>query len=126
MFASKKIITLLIILALAGVGVLAYRNFVGKKSTISPDGVDQAKQQEFKDALKKASASDQDLDGVSDKDEEKYKTSAVSVDTDEDGLTDSQEIYIYKTDPLKADTDGDGSADGYEVRRGTNPIVKGK
>ena len=43
-------------------------------------------------------------------------------DTDDDGLTDWQEIKVYHTDPHDADTDGDGLADGYEVADGTNPL----
>ena len=31
-----------------------------------------------------------------------------SADTDNDGLTDLQEIKLTKTDPLDADSDGDG------------------
>ncbi len=36
-------------------------------------------------------------------------------DTDGDGLTDWEEIYVYDTDPLDPDTDGDGLSDGDEV-----------
>lgn len=99
------------------------------KKSVAPalnPAVDQVRQQEFKDALQKLSASDQDLDGISDSEEAKYQTSVTSSDTDEDGLTDWQEIFIYKTNPLKADTDGDSKADGYEVRRGLNPNGAGR
>ena len=130
MSVSKKITILLVILALVGMGIFAYRKFYLSKQAenkIVPapidTSVDQVKQKEFNDAIKKISVSDQDLDGVSDSDEAKYKTSPTSSDTDEDGLTDYQEIFNFKTDPLKADTDSDGLADGYEVRRGTNPSV---
>ena len=133
MSASKKITILLVILALVGMGIFAYRKFYLSKQAenkIVPapidTSVDQVKQKEFNDAIKKISASDQDLDGVSDSDEAKYKTNPTSSDTDEDGLTDYQEIFNFKTDPLKADTDSDGLADGYEVRRGTNPSVVNK
>jgi hypothetical protein len=64
------------------------------------------------------------MDGIPDSEEAKYKTSVTSSDTDEDGLTDWQEIFNFKTDPLKADTDGDGLTDGYEVRRGMDPLAK--
>jgi len=37
------------------------------------------------------------------------------LDTDADGLTDSDEINIWQTDPANADTDGDGLSDGVEV-----------
>lgn len=46
------------------------------------------------------------------------------VDTDKDGLTDSQESF-YGSDPKKADTDGDGYLDGDEVAHGYDPIVAG-
>ncbi len=121
---TKKIITLLIILALAGVGVLVYKfvikKFMAPQSATAPT-MEQIREQEFNDAIKKSGALDQDLDGIPDNEEVNYKTSVTSSDTDEDGLTDYQEIFNFKTDPLKADTDGDGSTDGYEVRGGSNP-----
>ena len=45
-----------------------------------------------------------------------------SGDTDEDGLTDWEEVKRHHTDPRKTDTDGDGLADGYEVQNGTDPL----
>lgn len=125
MSTSKKIIILLIILALAGAGFLAYRATIKKSET--PAGVTTSiREQEFNNALEKLSSTDQDLDGIPDSEEVKYQTSPTSADTDNDGLTDSQEVFVFKTNPLKTDTDGDGSADGYEVRRWLNPLVKGK
>jgi hypothetical protein len=44
------------------------------------------------------------------------------VDTDNDGLTDEEEIALG-TDPNNADTDGDGVNDGDEVANGTDPLV---
>lgn len=38
-----------------------------------------------------------------------------SLDTDNDGLTDDNEIKVYGTDPNNADTDADGIADGDEL-----------
>lgn len=59
---------------------------------------------------------DSDNDGVSDYDELRtHGTDPLSADTDGDGLTDSEEINEYGTDPLEADTDGDGLSDGDEV-----------
>jgi hypothetical protein len=37
-------------------------------------------------------------------------------DTDGDGLSDFEEIFVYHTDPLDRDTDGDGLLDGWEVK----------
>lgn len=48
-----------------------------------------------------------------------------TVDSDKDGLTDSQEAY-YGTDPHNPDTDGDGYPDGLEVKNGYNPKGTGK
>ncbi len=45
-----------------------------------------------------------------------------SGDTDDDGLTNWQEIKQTHTDPHRADTDCDGLMDGYEVQNGTDPL----
>lgn len=45
---------------------------------------------------------------------------ADAVDTDNDGLSDVDEIR-FKTDPGVADTDGDGYADGLEIRNAYDP-----
>lgn len=45
-------------------------------------------------------------------------------DTDNDGLTDGEEVLTYHTDPLIQDTDRDGLGDGGEVKFSkTNPLV---
>jgi hypothetical protein len=50
-----------------------------------------------------------------------YSTTA-SVDSDGDGLTDSEELETYGTDPERADTDGDGLTDSEEIQSaGTDP-----
>lgn len=65
---------------------------------------------------------DADGDGLSDVDEAKYGTDPNNPDTDNDGLTDGEEIHEYKTDPKKADTDNGGINDGIEVKNGANPL----
>jgi len=64
---------------------------------------------------------DKDKDGLLDKREKELGTSLLDSDTDQDGLTDFEEVEIYLTDPLKKDTDGDGLIDGKEVGRGLDP-----
>ena len=44
-------------------------------------------------------------------------------DSDNDGLSDTDEVQVYGTDPYKGDTDGDGRSDGEEVLVGTNPLA---
>jgi hypothetical protein len=44
-----------------------------------------------------------------------------SKDTDGDGLSDYDEIYIYHTSPYIKDSDSDGIPDGVEVKNGTDP-----
>lgn len=65
---------------------------------------------------------DTDGDGLLDTEEKDYDTDPKKIDSDEDELTDYEEIHIYKTNPLKADSDGDGLLDGVEVYLGLNPL----
>ena len=44
-------------------------------------------------------------------------------DSDQDGISDYDEINIYKTDPYKKDTDGDGYEDWLELNKGYSPSV---
>lgn len=64
---------------------------------------------------------DIDGDGLSNKEEIALGTSVSSADTDEDGLSDYDELNIYNTDPLKADTDGDTLSDSEEIDIGLDP-----
>lgn len=68
---------------------------------------------------------DSDEDGVSDYDEMfVHDTNPLSADTDEDGLSDSDEINVYGTDPLETDTDGDELSDYDEVMvHSTDPLA---
>lgn len=67
---------------------------------------------------------DTDGDGLSDYDEiYVHGTDPLDPDTDGDGLSDYDEINVYGTDPLNPDTDGDGLSDGDEVNiYGTDPL----
>ncbi|MDA7890200.1 leucine-rich repeat protein, partial [Akkermansiaceae bacterium] len=66
---------------------------------------------------------DTDGDGLSDYREQNLtNTNFEIVDTDEDSLSDGEEITLG-TDPLVADTDEDGIVDGSEAGFGTDPLV---
>lgn len=67
---------------------------------------------------------DTDGDGLSDYDEIfVYGTDPLNPDTDGDGLSDYDEIFKYGTDPLNPDTDGDGLSDFDEIYvHGTDPL----
>ncbi len=45
-----------------------------------------------------------------------------NIDTDGDGISDYDEIYIYGTSPYLPDTDGDGISDYDEIMMGTDPL----
>ncbi|HQL52942.1 MAG TPA: hypothetical protein PLX01_03040 [Candidatus Magasanikbacteria bacterium] len=49
-----------------------------------------------------------------------------SIDTDGDGLSDWDELYVYKTSPYLADTDSDGINDKDELDKGMNPLCNEK
>jgi hypothetical protein len=67
---------------------------------------------------------DSDKDGVSDSDEiTLYRTDPRNDDTDGDNLSDGEEILVWRTEALKPDSDGDGLTDGDEVKLwSTNPL----
>lgn len=77
---------------------------------------------------------DTDADGILDRDEDldgdgltilqeiEYQTHNLSPDTDDDSLSDYDEIFIYRTNPLVADSDGDGLDDGAEIKLGLDPL----
>jgi uncharacterized protein YegL len=67
---------------------------------------------------------DNDVDGLTNLQEQQYKVNPLTADSDGDGLSDKDEIFTYKTDPNNSDTDGDGIPDGREVANGSNPLVK--
>lgn len=50
-----------------------------------------------------------------------YNNLLKNTDTDQDGLSDYDEIYVYKTSPYLEDTDSDGLPDKKEVDNGTDP-----
>ncbi len=58
---------------------------------------------------------DSDNDGIYDFAEADFGSSPQSFDTDGDGLSDGDEVFIHNTDPARADTDGDGFTDLEEV-----------
>jgi len=65
----------------------------------------------------KSDADDDDKDGLTNGQERRFGTNPNNPDTDNDGLSDGDEIRKYKTNPLRADTDGDGLTDGDEVNK---------
>lgn len=80
------------------------------------------------DTLCDAENSDQDddLDGLSNCDEDMLLTERIEVDTDGDGIIDLLEV-LMGTDPRVADahldSDGDGMSNIEEIKRGMNPTI---
>jgi hypothetical protein len=66
---------------------------------------------------------DSDGDGLTDTRELEIGTDPNNPDTDDDGLSDGEEVLRRNTDPLNADTDGDLLTDGAEVlEHNTDPL----
>ncbi len=67
---------------------------------------------------------DSDNDGLTNEEELQLGTDPLAADTDQDGLSDYDEVQTWHTDPLLADTDADGISDYAEVMTwGTDPQV---
>ena len=78
---------------------------------------------------------DTDEDGIPGVYEESIGTDINKPDTDDDGLTDYEELYLTNTDPLvynsvnealsdaEADCDEDGISNKTEIENGTNPLL---
>ncbi|HPA25899.1 MAG TPA: thrombospondin type 3 repeat-containing protein [bacterium] len=49
-----------------------------------------------------------------------------NLDSDSDGLSDYDEMYIWNTEPNNSDTDADGYKDGEEIKNGYNPLMNEK
>lgn len=64
---------------------------------------------------------DSDEDGITNIYEIENNTDPLSQDTDNDGLTDYEEIFVYNTNPVIPDTDGDELEDGSEVKINLDP-----
>lgn len=64
---------------------------------------------------------DFDSDGLNNLQECKYRTNPFIADTDNDGLSDYDEINVHFTNPLSADTDDDGMQDRLEIEYGMAP-----
>ena len=59
---------------------------------------------------------------LSEADEEKlFFTELQGTDTDGDGLSDFDELYVYETSPYLADSDSDDKSDKEEIEAGANP-----
>jgi len=77
---------------------------------------------------------DSDENGISDGDEDFdgdkltnaqecfNNTNPFNPDTDKDGLSDYDELFVYKTEPFNPDTDGDGLTDSDDIALGFDPL----
>lgn len=69
-----------------------------------------------------APSADKDGDGLTNNEEESLGTDPELIDTDNDGISDYDEVNVTNTDPLNPDSDGDGLLDGIELLAGLDPL----
>jgi YD repeat-containing protein len=65
---------------------------------------------------------DNDGDGLTNSQETVLGTNPYDSDSDDDGLSDGDEVNVYNTNPLNWDTDGDGLPDGWEIDNDLDPL----
>jgi hypothetical protein len=68
-------------------------------------------------------SADPDDDGLSNIDEYNYNTDPIDEDSDNDGISDGNEVYVYFSHPRLIDSDDDGDQDDEEIVACTDPIV---
>lgn len=73
------------------------------------------------DAAKPGLPGDPDGDGLTNIEERFWGGDPKDADTDNDGLTDGDEVRLYFTWPNNPDSDDDGLTDSFEVEHGTLP-----
>jgi hypothetical protein len=68
-------------------------------------------------------AQDGDGDGLSNEGEYANATNPLGADTDNDSVSDGDEVLVHGSNPLSTDTDGDDIPDGWEITHGLSPVV---
>ncbi|MGI6524720.1 MAG: hypothetical protein ACOX2O_05425 [Bdellovibrionota bacterium] len=71
--------------------------------------------------FKYAGFKDSDGDGLCDHEEVAIGSNPRKTDTDNDGISDGEELYHYFSSPLLKDSDNDGYSDAEEIEAGTRP-----
>ncbi len=98
----------IILFTLIGASALVLGVMSTSQSIFNPLKVDLSATQQFSDAVNGGNTA--------------AATAALKAkDTDGDGLSDYDEIYMYHTSPYIKDSDSDGIPDGTEVKNGTDP-----
>jgi hypothetical protein len=100
------------------------KNIAGEQTTIEKEK-EVAAARAAEPVARPTDSLDSDQDGLYDSEEVRLGTNPNLADTDQDGLNDFDEI-IRGTNPLKADTDGDGVKDGDEIKQKRNPLIANK
>ncbi len=67
-------------------------------------------------------SADPDKDGLKNSEEFEYDTDPLNPDTDSDGISDGNEVFVYFTHPRIKDSDQDNTEDGAEIVACTDPI----